>query len=779
MKNKKWTRVETLFHAAMEKPNNRRERYLKEVAENDNEYTDALKLVRAAEVSADFMSTSIGLEPFSPSFEKGDDIGPWHIGELIGSGGMGEVYKVSRSSEAFEQIGALKVARTKDLYYLKRFELERKILARLEHPNIGRLIDGGQTPQGNPYMVIEYISGQPLTVYATEKNLPLKARLNLFSRLCKSVTHAHGRLVLHRDIKPTNILVGENNQIKLIDFGVAGNIDHENTTSGAVPLTRAYAAPEQLTGGPVSVATDIYALGCVMHELLTGKRVSAENNIDTSLPADLKAIIAKSMRAEPSERYASVALLHADIEHFQNIEPIAARDGGRGYKLSKFVARNKFASIASSLLLIALGVGGIGIYTQMLRAQSALEARNIALEKANHQRYLATASRTTLRDVIGQALEESRDDEVDLLSIIDKTQSEAIEEFQLAPERAAAKLYSLAHLHGSRSDLKRTQDALAVIVAKDAAETRVLAPSLTMNANFAYFSGDVETSVENYNRAIKSMENAPDVFRYELLLAKAQLSEQSGDPENMRAAMIGLLEEADNRELSDDLSRNEVVGLLDSASFLALLLNENELAIENLEKLLEISGDIKGVKILRESVFINNLVGAYMRAGNPKKALSKNETLIQSYKDTIGPSMELGLAHRMHGRLLKGERKFDVALNHYDVAIELLSEYDVENSNMYFIAKIEREKISALLQNPDEALERMEKIAESSGKLNGDSLIIESQYYFHRGDLLGDLGRKDEAMEELERSIKILSKDQRRPDLLAISQKRLEALKSY
>ena len=382
MTHKKWSRIETLFHSAMEKPNNRRETYLKDVAENDNEYTEALKLVRAAEMSADFMSTSIGLEPFTPSLTSGETMGAWQVGAVIGSGGMGEVYKVSRRAETFDQIGALKLARTKDDKYLRRFELERRLLARLEHPNIGRLIDGGQTIKGHPYMVMEYVSGKPLTTYAAEKNISKKDRLNLFSQLCRAVAHAHGRLVLHRDIKPANILAGENNQIKLIDFGVAGNIDEEGNAADAAPLTRAYAAPEQLEGQAVSVATDIYALGCVLHELLTGKRASNAQDIDGSLSEDLKAIISKSMQPKPVERYESVASLQTDIEHFQKAEPVAARAGGRGYKFSKFIARNKYASIASGLFLAAVTAGFIGTYSQMKEAQSATQiAQDAALEQ--------------------------------------------------------------------------------------------------------------------------------------------------------------------------------------------------------------------------------------------------------------------------------------------------------------------------------------------------------------------------------------------------------------
>jgi len=774
MHNQKWSRVETLFHAAMEKPNDRRAGYLKDVAENDNEYIEALKLVRAAEMSADFMSTSIGLEAFTPSLEQGDDMGPWRVGEVIGSGGMGEVYQVSRRSESFEQIGALKLARTKDSKYLQRFELERRLLAKLEHPNIGRLIDGGQTEQGDPYMVMEYVSGQPLTAYTADHNSSQKERLNLFWSLCGAVSHAHGRLVLHRDIKPTNILVGENKQIKLIDFGVAGNIDEGGNAADVAPLTRAYAAPEQLEGQAVSVATDIYALGCVLHEVLAGKRASNAEGIDSSLPTDLKAIIRKSVQPDPLERYESVALLQADIEHFQKAEPVAARTGGTGYKFSKFFARNKYASIASGLFLAAVTAGFIGTYSQMKEAQSAVKARDVALEKSNHQRYLATASRTTLRDVIGQALEKSNGSDINLMEVIDRIQNEAIVEFNSEPEKAAAKLYSLAYLHGSRSDLGRTLKALQPVVSPDAPDTRVLTPSLTVNANFAYFSGDSETSIENYNRAISRMEKSPNVFRDDLLITRAQLSEQKGNPDEMRVSMLELLSEAKTRSLKDDLSRIEVVGLLDSASYLALLLNENDLAIETLERMLMISGEIKGVKTLRDTVFMNNLVGAYMRASKTEKAKEANNRLIETYKQSIGPSMELGLAYRMQGRLTQGQEDFQEALGHYDTAITLLNEYDVENSNMYFIARIEREKISAKFGDADSALAKMTKIGESSGKLDGNSPIIESQFHFHRGDVLGSLGRLAEAKINLKKAIDILEENPRRPDLLAIAQRRLE-----
>jgi len=382
MQNQNWSRVETLFHTAMDKPNDRRKAYLREAAENNDEYAEVLKLVRAAEMSTDFMSTSIALAPFIPTLSTGDMLGVWRIGEMIGSGGMGEVYKVRRHSETFTQTGALKLARTKDTKYLTRFEQERRLLASLEHPNIGRLIDGGQTADGDPFMVMEFISGQPITLFAESQNLPQAKRLNLFCDLCRAVSHAHSRLVLHRDIKPANILVSDSGDVKLIDFGVADALQSDGLVTSHSPLTKAYAAPEQLAGEAVSVATDIYALGCVLHEFLTGKRLQNIEDIDPTLPLDLSAIIGHAIQAKPGDRYQSVALMSDDIARFLGSEPVQARHGGRAYRLGKLITRNKYASIALALFLTALCVGLIGTYTQMKKSQLAtIAAQSAALEQ--------------------------------------------------------------------------------------------------------------------------------------------------------------------------------------------------------------------------------------------------------------------------------------------------------------------------------------------------------------------------------------------------------------
>jgi serine/threonine protein kinase len=340
----------------MEKPNDRRRAYLRDVCLTDEEFERALEFVKTAEAADDFMSTSIGLAPFSPSFEEGEILGNWRIDKIIGSGGMGEVYLVQREADDFKHVAALKIARTKDDKYLARFEHERQILAKLEHANIGRLIDGGTTDDGQPFFVMEYVDGQSITNYAQAHKLARKTRLKLFSDLCRALSHSHSRLILHRDLKPVNILVSDEGQVKLIDFGVADNLDKLHSP-GSVPTTLAYAAPEQITGETVTTATDIYALGGVLHELLTGVRLTNADNLSPELPNDLRCIIIKCRQYASEDRYDSVDALLADIRRFEKSEPIEARKGGWSYRTRKFIARYKFATISSALFIFSLSGG--------------------------------------------------------------------------------------------------------------------------------------------------------------------------------------------------------------------------------------------------------------------------------------------------------------------------------------------------------------------------------------------------------------------------------------
>ena len=312
-------------------------------------------------------------------------VGAYRIVAPIGRGGMGEVYRAKRADGQFEQQVALKLIQREAAAHIERFQSERQMLARLEHPGIARLHDGGLADDGRPYMVMELVDGQPILDWCREQRCDLAQRLALFMAICGAVAYAHRNLVVHRDLKPANVLVTRTGEVKLLDFGVAKLVGarREEQTQSA-PLTPAYAAPEQLTRGAVTTATDVYALGMLLFELLSGGRpwrlaelpllaglekvlreapptVSAVAEQQTrapvapaSLRGDLDAIVSKALRKEPEHRYETVSAFQADIARCMNHEPVAARAGARFYVLGRFVRGVPLISV-SKVPVLSLG----------------------------------------------------------------------------------------------------------------------------------------------------------------------------------------------------------------------------------------------------------------------------------------------------------------------------------------------------------------------------------------------------------------------------------------
>lgn len=330
-----------------------------------------------------------------PSVPAGSRIGAYRIVALLGRGGMGEVYSAERADGQFEQQVAIKLMRSGPFGRTQRFQIERQTLARLEHPNIAGLRDGGVTEDGRLFMVMDLVRGRPITQWCREQGCPLKHRLQLFSAVCDAVAYAHRKLIVHRDIKPNNVLVTDEGEVKLLDFGVARLLDQasaQDTLDGA--MSPGYAAPEQLTGEPITTATDIYALGVLLFELLTGQnpwgqdalplaalvgRVLNENVPAASrvaekqksppvppkaLRGDLDAIIAKAMRTEPESRYESVAQMQKDIGSTLGSEPVSARADARWYVAGRFLKRHRWGFAAAAVVMVAVLGAAVGIAWQ-------------------------------------------------------------------------------------------------------------------------------------------------------------------------------------------------------------------------------------------------------------------------------------------------------------------------------------------------------------------------------------------------------------------------------
>src|SRR4030095_15515373 len=283
MKPETWNLVKDIFSEAVELLPHERSAFIQDRSRGDEsvirEVTALLQSDEEAEAFIEDPAVDISRLLVDETELAGKKIGPYLIESEVGRGGMGAVYKAVRADEHFEKLVAIKLIKrgfdTDDI--VKRFRHERQILAALDHPNITRLLDGGATEDGLPYLVMDFVEGAPLAKYCEKTHLPLKDRLRLFLDVCSAVTYAHQNLIVHRDIKPSNILVTEDGVPKLLDFGIAkliapNSVGHTHGKSTTQMMTPEYASPEQVLGHPVTTAADIYSLGVVLYELLTGRR---------------------------------------------------------------------------------------------------------------------------------------------------------------------------------------------------------------------------------------------------------------------------------------------------------------------------------------------------------------------------------------------------------------------------------------------------------------------------------------------------------------------------
>ncbi len=331
----------------------------------------------------------------------GKFVGPWQILETIGDGGMGRVYLARRADQAYEQKAAVKIMRSDfggDPVMLQRFRIERQILAKLNHPNIARLLDGGVSAEGLPYLVMEHVEGVSIDAYCRQRELSVEERLRLFRTVCGAVEYAHRNLVIHRDIKPGNILVTPVGAPKLLDFGIARLLDPEfageaRTRASQLLMTPEYASPEQVRGEPVTTAADVYAMGVLLYELLSGARpfraktdnpleiarlicdetpappsVAAKGPEVRQLRGDLDRIVMMAIRKEPERRYASIEQFSADVEAYIEGYPLQARTATWSYKAGAFVRRHRAGVIAAALFALALAGFGIGMGVLAKRA---------------------------------------------------------------------------------------------------------------------------------------------------------------------------------------------------------------------------------------------------------------------------------------------------------------------------------------------------------------------------------------------------------------------------
>jgi serine/threonine protein kinase len=390
-------RVRELFDAALDQPADRRQTFLAEVCGTDQQLRETVgRLLAAKEKSDGVLDTPVWQrrETNAMAGEPGTFIGPYKILQELGGGGMGIVYQAVRADEVFQRISAVKVIRPElsTDWLLERFRQERQILARLDHVNIARIVDGGSTPEGLPYFVMDYVDGPTINRFCAEHGLGVRARLGLFQQVCAAVQYLHRNGVIHGDLKPPNILVGVDGAVKLVDFGIASAVAAPQALSPnkRLPLmTPGYASAEQMRGEPLTPASDVYSLGVILYELLTGvipfpteNRSSSEMlklkttqdpappsvavikspsqfavreaHIDYTLRGDLDSIVMRAVHRDPAKRYTTVASLAADIDQYLQNRPVVARESGMLYRAMKFFIRQQRAALAALVICTLL-----------------------------------------------------------------------------------------------------------------------------------------------------------------------------------------------------------------------------------------------------------------------------------------------------------------------------------------------------------------------------------------------------------------------------------------
>jgi eukaryotic-like serine/threonine-protein kinase len=404
-------RLAELFELAVELAPGERADWIATACAGDEDLRAQLEhLLRADQHAVDFLEKPPALiaasvqDGVAAMPEAPRQFGPWRVLRSIGVGGMGEVWLAERGDGEFEQRVAIKQLAYPTPGLLHRFRQERQILARLEHASIARLIDGGVDAAGAPYLVMEYVEGEPITAYVRSHAQDLRACLDLFLGVCEGVQYAHQNLVVHRDLKPSNIFVTAEGVPKLLDFGIAKVLaatdDAAATQTAARLLTPDYAAPEQFGGGAITTATDVYALGVVLHELLTGTRpprhdpagVNAEPRLPSAsvertagtarrraLRGDLDRIVLTALAREPQHRYASAEALAQDIRRHLDGRPVAARGRSAGYRLRKFAVRNRYV-LAAAVLAFVICLGAMVVSLQQARLARAQAQRSDAVQ---------------------------------------------------------------------------------------------------------------------------------------------------------------------------------------------------------------------------------------------------------------------------------------------------------------------------------------------------------------------------------------------------------------
>ena len=707
--------MQRIFPRILAAPTEEREGLLEELCGEDQELRSEIEsLVEAHDRAAGFLEESVSFGP--PTIDR------YRILRLLGSGGMGEVYLAARDDASFEKRVAIKILRSEsvDGELIARFQRERQILAALEHPNIARLLDGGTTEDGRPYLVMECVEGRTIDAYCDELGLSVEQRLELFLQVCSAVDFAHRNLVVHRDIKAGNILVNAEGVPKLLDFGIAKLLNPELTSPSMAPtvtalrlMTPEAASPEQVQGGAITTSTDVYSLGVLLYRLLTGhppyslgdcsaaeavRRICEAEPEDPSqrvmtaktaaegvsrpdgirrrlsrrLGGDIDRIVQKALRKEPWRRYGSAQALTEDIQRHLSGLPVLARPSSWSYRWGKGLARNRVWVIAAVLLLF---VGAV-LFDQMRRQRDL--AREAHEQSVEMQRLLVDLFEVT------DPLKEDGG-ELSAREVLERGARRVLEDLDGRPRLQAELLRTLGVIH--------RRLALHEVAATLLDQASVRGPSAVEDPEWRAATLDelgmaTLDALEAGAPREETLQRVEAFFREALDLRRARFGEmhpslgvsfkllgnlarEQGNLEEASANYRRSLEMWDALGRPDEAERATVLNNLANVRFLARDLEAAE--IQHREAL-ELRRLLFGGDDLNVAESANNLAVVLLQSGQIEEALDLFEAAVEVRRQRYGEAhprllrseANLAAALHDHGRLDEAEARYRSLLEAYD-----------------------------------------------------------------------------------------------------------------
>ncbi|HVW69157.1 MAG TPA: protein kinase [Steroidobacteraceae bacterium] len=699
-------RADELLDVLLDLPEGERADYLTHHGGDDPAVVQEVEsLLRATQALGGFLAVPprlAGGEVPSESVPVGLRVGVWKVIRTIGRGGMGVVYEAVRAEGGFAQRAAIKLLRHEAIAELERFHVERRILARLEHPGIARLYDGGVTPDGRPYMVMELIEGEPITAYCARVRATLTHRTQLFVQVCEAVAYAHRNLVVHRDLKPANILVTAQGQVKLLDFGVAKLItdDRELTRTAGAPLTLSFAAPEQLLGGPVTTATDVYTLGLLLFELLTGtlpwatmgepiahamrivleRPTPAPSIVAAGLSApplpvrllrgDFDAIVAKATRMEPGHRYETVDALKRDVECALRGDAVAARTGARLYYFGRLLRRYRWAAIAVMTVVLSLAIGLDAAAWQAKRVQIE---RDVARRDAAREE----AVRYELTRLFRTAITARGTGSATAKTMIDDSAERVLREYRDQPQQAGEIVLTLADLYGALEDVNGAGVLLDGFLreADGRADPAVVADARQKFANIELLRGHLGHAAELLSQAEAFWAGVPNRYaeeRLEGLGIRAREQRAAGDLDGAIATMRTAIPQ--RIALSGRVHRETAV-LYNSFGIILMTAHRLDEALEAFQRTLSIYKALGLADELDAQIVLGNLGDLEMRTGHLRQGETMLATAIQHERALAGNSAAVAAALGYYGKLLSITNRAGDALPTLTEATNLGAQY--------------------------------------------------------------------------------------------------------